>query len=61
MTKTLTIHIDTDGMGSVGIKHKTIADYNEIIYLLKKKKDIELENTYIPNKHIAKVWYEEEE
>ena len=61
MTKQIEIHIDTDGMCSVGLKHRTIEDYNEIIRLLKKNKDIELSNTYIPYKHVAKVWYEEEE
>ena len=61
MTKQIEIHIDTDGACSVGIKHQTIEDYNEIICSLKKKKDIELANTYIPYEHIAKVWYEEDE
>jgi len=59
MTKTLTIHIDTDGKTTFRMEHTSIDVYEEIVNTLKKKRDIELSNTYILYNHITKVWYEE--
>lgn len=61
MTKTLTIYIDTDGQTSFKMKHASIDIYKELVNNLKKKRDIELGNTYILYNHIVKVWYDEVE
>lgn len=61
MSKDITIIIDTDGTTIMKRKNSSVEEYKEIVKLLKKKKDIELGNTYVPYKHVAKVWYEEEE
>jgi len=59
MTKTLTIHIETDGQTNFRIEHTSIDVYKELVKLLKKESDIELSNTYILYNRIVKVWYED--
>ena len=61
MTKTLTIYIDTDGKSTFRMEHTSIDIYKELVKTLKKKRDIDLCNTYILYNHIVKVWYEEVE
>ena len=61
MSKNITVFIDTDGKTLMKRINSSVEEYQEIVKLVKKKKDLEFNDTYIPYKHVAKVWYEEEE
>ena len=61
MSKSLTIHIETDGTSTFKMRKANIDVYNEIIRDLEKKKNLKFRYTYIMWQHVVKVWLESEE
>jgi len=61
MTKSLTIHIDTDGRSTFEMRKANIDVYNEIIKCLEKKKNLKFSDTHIMWQHVVKVWFEVED